>query len=215
MYGKSGEHMKYIDLSHEIKNEMPIYPGDIEVNLEQVNKYKEDGYNGYSLFTGMHAGTHIDAPKHILETDKYILDYPIEKFVGNAILLDVRGESIIEVKDEYYRIIKENDIVVLFTGHDEFYGKEEYYTKHPVVSNELAELLVKKKIKILGIDAPSPDMNPFDIHKKLLENNIFILENLTNLKSLLYNENIQIFAQPLKIQGEASLVRAIALYQGY
>ena len=25
--------MKYIDLSHEIKNEMPVYPGDKEVNL--------------------------------------------------------------------------------------------------------------------------------------------------------------------------------------
>lgn len=207
--------MKYIDLSHEIKNEMPIYPGDVEVNLEQVNKYEEDGYNGYSLFTGMHAGTHIDAPKHILQTDKYISDYPIERFVGNAILLDVRGESIIEVKDEYYRSIKENDIVLLFTGHDKIYGTENYYTDHPVVSEELADLLVKKKIKILGIDAPSPDKNPYNVHKKLLENDIFVLENLTNLKELLYNEGIQIFAQPLKIQGEGSLVRAIALYQGY
>lgn len=99
----------------------------------------------------MHAGTHIDAPKHILQTDKYISDYPIERFVGNAILLDVRGESIIEVKDEYYRSIKENDIVLLFTGHDKIYGTENYYTDHPVVSEELADLLVKKKIKILGL----------------------------------------------------------------
>ena len=62
---------------------------------------------------------------------------------------------------------------------------------------------------------PSPDNGEFDIHKKLFENEIFILENLTNLNKLLYNEEIQIFAQPLKIQGEASLVRAIAVYKGY
>ena len=62
---------------------------------------------------------------------------------------------------------------------------------------------------------PSPDNGEFKIHKKLFENDIFILENLTNLNKLLYSEEIQIFAQPLKIQGEASLVRAIAVYNGY
>ena len=85
----------------------------------------------------------------------------------------------------------------------------------PVISEELAELLIKKKIKMLGMDMPSPDNGEFEIHKKLFENEIFILENLTNLNKLLYNEEIQIFAQPLKIQGEASLVRAIAVYKGY
>ena len=112
-------------------------------------------------------------------------------------------------------ILKENDIVLLFTGWDSFYGKEEYYTNHPVISEELAELLIKKKIKMLGMDMPSPDNGEFEIHKILFENEIFILENLTNLNKLLYNEEIQIFAQPLKIQGEASLVRAIAVYKGY
>ena len=111
--------------------------------------------------------------------------------------------------------IKENDIVLLFTGWDNFYGKEEYYTEHPVVSRELAELLIKKKIKMLGMDMPSPDRDNYEIHNVLFENDIFLLENLTNLNKLLYNEEIQLFAQPLKVQSEASLVRAVAIYQGY
>ena len=74
----------------------------------------------------MHAGTHIDAPLHMQENKSYISDYPIERFIGNVALLDVRGEKIIDVKDEYYINIKENDIVLLFTGWDNFYGKEEY-----------------------------------------------------------------------------------------
>ena len=53
--------MKYIDLSHEIKNNMPVYPGDIDVNLTKEKDFNKDGYNMYSLYTEMHAGTHIDA----------------------------------------------------------------------------------------------------------------------------------------------------------
>lgn len=207
--------MKYIDLSHKIENNMPIYPGDTKVNLEKQKDYQKDGYNSYIFSGNMHLGTHIDGPMHISGSENYISTYPIDRFVGNVALLDVRGEKIIEVKDEYYKIIKENDIVLLFTGWDNFYGKIEYYNNHPVISEEFAEFLVRKKIKILGIDMPSPDMEPHDMHKKLFENDIFILENLTNLKDLLYNENIKMFAQPLKIDAEASLVRPIAFFQGY
>ena len=71
----------------------------------------------------MHAGTHIDAPLHMYEDKKFISEYPIDRFIGNAVLLDVRGEKVIGIKDEYYRDIKENDIVLLFTGWDNFYGK--------------------------------------------------------------------------------------------
>ena len=192
--------MKYIDLSHEIKNNMPVYPGDIDVNLTKEKDFNKDGYNMYSLYK---------------DNKKFISEYPIEKFIGNVALLDVRGEKIIELKDEYYKNIKENDIVILFTGWDNFYGKEEYYTKHPIVSMELAELLIKKKVKMVGMDMPSPDRNNYEIHNALFENDIFLLENLTNLNKLLYNEKIKLFAQPLKIESESSLVRAIASYEGY
>ena len=80
---------------------------------------------------------------------------------------------------------------------------------------EIAELLIKKKVKMVGMDMPSPDRNNYEIHNALFENDIFLLENLTNLNKLLYNEKIKLFAQPLKIESESSLVRAIASYEGY
>ena len=199
--------MKYVDLSYDIKSQMPVYPGDMELHSNKENDYEKDGFNLYSFFTSMHVGTHIDAPMHMSKNKKFISEYSIDKFIDKV--------KVIGVKEEYYRNIKENDIVLLFTGWDSFYGKKEYYTNHPVINEEFAELLIKKKIKMLGIDMPSPDNGEFKIHKKLFENDIFILENLTNLNKLLYSEEIQIFAQPLKIQGEASLVRAIAVYNGY
>ena len=102
---------------------MPVYPGDKEVNLIKEKDYIENGYNSISIATEMHAGTHIDAPLHMQENKSYISDYPIERFIGNVALLDVRGEKIIDVKDEYYINIKENDIVLLimFTYYEETY----------------------------------------------------------------------------------------------
>lgn len=68
----------------------------------------------------MHVGTHIDAPSHLLNKDRFICDYPVEKFIGNGCLLDVRNEEIIKLKDEYLDKVQEGDIVLLYTGYDEF-----------------------------------------------------------------------------------------------
>ena len=163
----------------------------------------------------MHAGTHIDAPRHFLNSDMYIKDYKLESFIGNGCLLDVRGENVISLKDEYYDIVKENDIVLLFTGFSSLYGKVDYYegfNNHPIVDIELGNFFVEKKIKMLGMDTPKPDNYPFEIHKLLLNNDIFIMENLTNLDKLINISCFEVIALPLKIRAEASIVRAIARF---
>lgn len=207
--------MRFLDLSYEIGEDMPVYPGDKEISLKKTADVNEDGYTSYFYAGTMHAGTHIDAPMHMIEDDKYIGDFSIDKFIGKGILIDVRGEKEIDLKDEYYKSIKENYVVLFYTGLNTRYGKREYYEEHPVISMELAEFLIRKKVKMVGVDMPSPDRSPYEIHKLLLKNEIFILENLTNLEKLIYEEDFYVFAQPLKIKAEASLVRAIAMYQGY
>lgn len=202
--------MKYIDLSHHIINNMPVYPGDSQVKLYQDKHLEEDGYTGYKLEIGMHAGTHIDTPMHLLKQETFINEISLDKFVGRGCLLDVRNEKIIKYKAEYADIIKENDIVILFTNYSKLYGSQEYYTNHPVISKELGSFLVEKKIKMIGIDMPSPDRYPFEIHKLFFENNILIIENLTNLNKLLEVDNFEIIAFPLKIEAEAALVRVVA-----
>jgi hypothetical protein len=63
---------------------------------------------------------------------------------------------------------------------------------------------------MLGIDAPSPDYFPFAIHKLFFKCNIPIIENLTNLGILIFRENIEIMAFPLKLRADSSLVRVVA-----
>jgi len=204
-----------IDLTHLIQDNMPVHPYDEGVRLYEDKILDRDKYNNSRLETGMHAGTHIDAPRHFLNSDMYISDFPLEQFIGHGCLLDVRGEETISLKNSWYNTVQENDIVLLYTGFSALSGKADYYERfnnHPIVDTELADFFVEKKIKILGMDMPKPDKYPFEIHKLLLSNNIFIMENLTNLEGLLNVPSFEVMAFPLKIRAEASIVRAVARF---
>jgi kynurenine formamidase len=118
--------------------------------------------------------------------------------------MDARNQPLIQMKAEYEEIVKENSIVLLYTGLDKFYGMPEYYNSHPIVDIDLCKFLLKKNIKMLGMDMALPDKYPFEIHKLLLRNKVYIIENLTNLDKLLGNKNFEIIAFPLKIKADGS-----------
>lgn len=200
---------KIIDLSRVIDSDMPLYPGDEATVITQTASIPQSGCNLYMLKSGMHAGTHIDAPLHFLEKEKFISDYPLESFIGRAKVVDVRNRKNISYLQYFNELIHEGDIVLFYTGFDKFYTSAEYYTQHPIITQDLADFLVRRKVKLVGIDMPSPDYEPFPIHKTLLSNNILIIENLCNLDKLLPYPEFEVIAFPLKIKAEAALVRVV------
>jgi kynurenine formamidase len=157
----------------------------------------------------MHTGTHIDAPMHLTDSRKYINEYGLDIFCGTAKVLDATGEPVISIRDSYNDLIQENDIVLFCTGHDEKYGTGGYFTDHPSLDMNVVEFLVEKKVRLIGLDMPSPDHHPYPVHKKLLENDIFLIENLRNLKKL-RDKSIRLYAFPLNIRADASIVRVVA-----
>ncbi|TDO71350.1 kynurenine formamidase [Halanaerobium saccharolyticum] len=199
-----------IDLSYEIYQGMPVYPGDREVELINDKKIARDGYCNHNLKMGMHTGTHLDLPAHMLEDVRNAADISLNSLSGQTKLIYAAGQKIIKLKPEYQKSIEKNDIVIIYTGFAEEYGNQKYYKQHPVISEELADLLIAKEIKLLGFDMPSPDHSPFKIHQKLFENDIFILENLCNLEKLLGIESFKLFVFPLKVRAEAAPCRVAA-----
>ncbi|WP_053375335.1 cyclase family protein [Paenibacillus sp. FJAT-27812] len=199
-----------IDLTHTIQHLMPVYPGDADTVLEQSKHISQDGYNNHQLSINMHAGTHIDGPMHLLDVQQYIDEFPVEQFVGDAVLLDVRGVSAIAYKEEYEELIKEEQIVIVYSGHGELYGEPSYFTDYPVLNGQFVDLLIRKRVKMIGLDTPSPDKYPFDIHKKLFENHILIIENLKHVERLAGISAFEIIALPLRIQADSSIARVIA-----
>lgn len=202
--------MRYIDLSHVIEDKMSVHHYDSEVTLYQDKFLDLDKYNNFRLDIGTHVGTHIDSPMHLSDNNLFISDYDIEKFCGSAVVIDVRGQGVIKFMDSYIEIIKDNDIVLFYTGHEEKFGTDEYYSDYPMIDIGIVNVLIKKKVKLIGLDSPSPDKYPFQIHKKLFANGIFIVENLKNLGQLVDKSSLEVFMFPLKIKADASLIRAVA-----
>jgi len=202
--------MKYIDLSHTFEETMPVFPGDGVAKLKQVAYMDENGYNSFRLQTGMHVGTHIDAPFHMTENGQKLSKIPVEHFFGKGKIIDARNVNSIGAEFLQNIEIEQGDILFVHTGHDRNYKTDTYYTKFPVITKEFAEAVIKKGIKIIGFDSPSPDDAPYDLHKLFFQNNILIIENLTGLEQLINIADFEIIAMPAKFESAGAPVRVVA-----
>ena len=201
---------RLIDLSLDFPDQAPVYPGDTPSRLLQAKTIDEDGYTAFILQTGLHVGTHLDSPLHFRQNGAMVADLPLETFLGKGRLLDIRGEGVVGLESNYDSQIKQGDIVLFWTGHSATYGTDAYYHDHPVLHEDWADFLIKKRVKLVGFDLPSPDAPPFPMHRKLLGAGIPLMENLTNLGELVGWREFEVMAFPLKIRAEGSPVRVVA-----
>ena len=220
--------LNFIDLSLQITSGMQKY----HANYHPVTKIvKTANHKNYKrevrkIITGTHSGTHIDAPVHFINYGKSIDKYKLNHFLGPARLLNFsRVKNRTEISLESVKKITKNKlsekiIIFRFDWTDKFYGKKNFYIDHPFLSPELCRWLVKKKVKLIGIDIPQPD-NPFNTrnssndginHKILLSNDVLILEYMTNLQNIKKNSFFFVGA-PLNIkESDGSPCRALAIY---
>ncbi len=202
--------MRIVDLTHELDDSIPVYPGDPQTRIIRLTDVSASGYTLSEVRTGMHAGTHMDGPLHIMADAKNIAELPIERFVGRGIVIDARKKGSIGRELLCGVQLLQGDIVLVSTGFDEKFKRYEYYTEYPEVTPSFADALVEAGVSILGLDTPGPDREPFNIHKRLLSSGVLIIENLRNLDSLLGVEKFEVIALPAKYCTEAAPVRVIA-----
>lgn len=200
----------FVDLTQEFYFSMPVFPGDTEPTLVQTSEFKRDGFSDHALSTGMHVGTHVDAPFHFLETGKKISHLPLDRFCGRGVVVNALGKSIVDSDVLHNLEIREGDVVLLYTGHAKNFGSDYYFTQSPKLTLSLVQELVHKKIKMVGLDFPSPDQAPFELHRLLLGNEILILENLCNLEKMLGMDYFEVTAFPLKLPTGGALTRCVA-----
>jgi kynurenine formamidase len=201
---------KLFDLTHTFNENMPVYPGDPCVNFYQIASLDKEGFNDRKIESGLHVGTHMDAPLHMIAGGKYISELSLSKFSGQGHLIDVRGREKIGVDVLQNFNIKQGDILLFCTGYSQKFRDRDYYTTYPELSINLAKQIVNLKINTIGLDSPSPDRSPFLIHKILLGNDVLIIENLANLEQLLDVPAFRVMAYPVKFQAGGAPVRVIA-----
>lgn len=210
--------MNIIDLTHLMTNDMPVYPGSKTHNIKQVNNVKTDGYAQTHFSIYSHLGTHIDAPAHMLENANWLNDFPIDKFVSPGLVIDCTKitNNLIEIETlrHYARQLMQVDYALLYTGWDKNWGSEKYFIDLPALSDDAAEYLSEFQLKGLGVDTISVDKvesESLSVHKILMQQDLIIVENLTNLKHLVGKEFLFSCA-PLKYENsDGSPVRAFGI----
>lgn len=212
-----GAKRKIVDLSHVISPDMPVYPGTEQPELITGCTLEEAGFLEKKITMYSHTGTHVDAPAHLLKDAATLDSLTIEHFYGSALMLNFEPEpsSVIEVDDlEFYaKELEKVDFLLLHTGWSKYWGAEKYFSGYPVLSVEAAKWLTDFQLKGVGLEtisADPADTVDYPVHKVLLQKNMVIVENLTNLSSL----SVSLFefcCFPLKfIDSDGSPVRAVA-----
>ena len=184
-----------IDLTMPIDDRTPTFPGEPPHVIEQVATIERNGWSVKRLSMNSHFSTHIDAPSHMIDGGKTLSDYPLEKFIGEAVVIDVREQKEIEADLSY---VRKGDIMFFLTGHSRKAYDGKYFEDNPVISEGTARELIEKGINIVGIDSFTPDNEPYVVHKMFLGADIPIVENLVNLDKLA-GQRFQCFILPLNI----------------
>lgn len=207
------------DLSHRITDGIQTYPADRDVHVTPDARYETEGYRSTKIEMGSHAGTHVDAPAHILEEGKTLAEFSVEDFVLDTIKVNCRDLSAREpIPADRVPTDASADCVVFQTNWDEHWGTDRYF-EHPYLSPEAA-LLCNKRGFAVGTDTLNPDPTPtlnadasepdgFQAHEAILGADNLIFENLTGLDAV--PDRFELRAHPLPLQADGAPVRAVAV----
>ncbi|KAH9072756.1 putative cyclase [Lactarius deliciosus] len=223
-----------IDLTQPVDWKVPVYPGDPPFSSQQSCSVDKDGYSVHAISCSSHVGTHIDAPSHFIADGATIDQFLPSAFILPALVLDVSHkkdreciswDSVEPVADR----IRPGTAVLFHTGWSRHWDDATRYFDHPWLAADVAERLVALGVRLIGTDTMSPDQSPmvgpstgdgapdFGVHMTILGAGGLIVENLTNLDSLLGagpGTEVIVSVLPLRITGcDGSPVRAVAWLQ--
>lgn len=211
----------FLDLTHLISETMPVYPGEPKPQFRGIRTIEKSGVKVTEISLGSHSGTHVDAPCHFIAGASGVDRVSLDRFVGEAIILDVSKVNAEGITDRHLEEqsdkIRSGDIVLLYTGtsdkwHDEV-RREEIQTNFSYLEPSAASWIVQHEIKCVGIDSFS--VEKFDskeglAHKELLSKGVGIIENLNSNLKKFAGKRMFLMCMPLLLEGlDAAPARAI------
>ncbi len=185
--------MKIYDITLPISPDMAVWPGDPSVKIQQLSSIENgEEANVSQIRMSVHTGTHIDAPKHFLQEAGSIDKLPLEKLMGEALVL--RIDDKVDVIDEktLKNLPNVDDLVnckkVLFKTRNSQYwdeNKTRFNENYVGLNTSAAAFLAELNLDLIGVDylsiaAYADSEAP---HKILLGKGIILLEGI-NLQSV-------------------------------
>ena len=198
--------MPTYDITLTISPDMPVWPGDPPVELTQIASIDQGANANVSqLNFGLHTGTHVDAPHHFLNDHRTVESLPLDVLTGPcyvlhlddgvaAITADVLEAAQLPVGVS--RLLFRTRNSALWTK-----GVTQFQTSFVAVTLDGAEWLVRRGIKLVGVDylSVAPYKNSRPTHVALLQAGVVILEGLD--LSQVAQGFYDLYCLPLKVAG--------------
>ena len=189
--------IRITDISRDITT-CPVYPGDPDCTVTRVQTVgKGSDCNLSKIDTGLHNGTHIDAPLHFIADGTAVDGIPLESCIGECEVVSVPagaiGAQTASGLPTAERLLIKGCGGAWFTGDG-------------------AKALADRGVRLIGTDANSVGIHGAQVepHRAFLSAGVVILENLD--LSQVEPGRYFLSALPVKIGGaEAAPVRAVLL----
>ena len=211
--------MPLLDLSHPLTHGQRVFPGDptfsvaAHFTLEMPQRCVVS-----RLELGSHQGTHLDALSHFLAEGKTIDQMPLDWFYGPARVLRIPKSAGDEISAEDFlpheAWLTEGAKIIYETGWHREFGREAFFTEFPSLTQDAARYLASKKLRLLGMDTPTPSRDYYEVHHLLLGAEIVVVESLAHLDTV--PDEFVLAAFPLPFAGlDGSPIRAVAITEPY
>ncbi len=185
--------VRFIEVSHRVVAGMKTYPGLPEPTVDVIIDYQSsrERYGGKAefLIASLHlcgnTGTYVDSPHHRYPTGADLADLPLDRLAHlPAVVVDATRAGRAIGPDVFRGITLTGQAVLVRTDFSRHWGTEAYFSAHPFLSADSAEMLVTARPSFVGIDSLNID-DTADLsrpaHTKLLGAGIPVCEHLTNL----------------------------------
>jgi arylformamidase len=205
--------MKIYDISVDICEDLPVFPGDPPVRIEPVSRLTSgDAANVSRLIMSTHSGTHLDPPSHFSDQGVSVDRIPLSLLLGPALLVELPGIKNITSRDLARLPIRGEKRLLLRTANSSLWSKPAFCGDYASLTPDGARFLAGNGVKLVGIDYLSIERLDGDgeVHRILLDNGVVVLEglNLGGVESGSY----ELVCLPLKIAaGDGAPARAILI----
>ena len=202
------------DISVSDRAGMHIYPGDPAFEATQIRAIaRGDAANLTHLSMGAHTGTHMDAPAHFIDGGATLDQVALDRMVGPAQVLDLRGLAAVDAAALRRHQIHAGDIVLFKTDNSERWQRAGFQTDFTYVTADAAEHLVACGVKTIGMDYLSIEQfgsKTFEVHKRLLGAGVLVIEGL-DLSAVAAGPYL-LSCLPLKLEGvDGAPARAVLM----
>lgn len=206
--------MNLIDLSHPLEHGQQTFPFDPKLSIIPHGTTTTLKYNISQISMSSHQGTHLDAMYHFIDDGKTLDQMPLDWFYGETHILRIpkqaKEEITVEDLKAYEHLLTEGAKIIYETGWFREFGADHFFTEFPSLTQDAARYLASRKIRMLGMDTPTPSYDWYEVHHILLGEEIVIVETLTNLDQV--PDTITFMGFPLNLKGrDGSPIRAVAM----